>query len=195
MYKPPQDVGDMYGRDINSDFNPIVPPSTAAQQQQRAQQKTIHDNHSYHDRMNVYRPPGISVSDSLQQQQESHSAGTEQNQSAFATPTPGISRNIRPSMLDIQATQFVAPDVRAARMAGIQGTNIMNAFNGYGNGDGDSTNPSNYNLEAPENLGEEPRANRNRGGTKKRRNTRRRSHKYKPKRKQQTRKKTFRRRK
>ena len=69
-------------------------------------------------------------------------------------------------MLDIQAAQFVAPDVRAARMAAIQGTNIMNAFNGYGNRDGDSTNLSNYNLDVAENLGDDtPRGNR--GGTKK----------------------------
>jgi len=96
-------------------------------------------------------------------------------------------------------TEFGAPNIRAARYASQNGEDRMLAFAN------DSTNLANYNVNAPENLGENPEydeANIPRlrnpftgGRTKKRRNTRRHSHKYKPKRKQQTRKKRFRKRK
>jgi hypothetical protein len=89
-----------------------------------------------------------------------------------------------------------APNIRASGFAAQNGEAAMNLFT-----NNDSTNTALYDRSAPENLGDNPtydQMNMHRwskpftgGRSKKRRYTRRRIHKYKPKRKRQTRKKTF----
>jgi hypothetical protein len=123
----------------------------------------------------------------------------------YYTPSPNPKRNKkRPPALNIGSTAFVAPNLRAAEIARTQGNTAMNEMFG------DSTDPRNYNEKAPENFGDNPEydvlhlnewklnewkypgssLNYKGGRSKKRRYTRGRSHKYKPKCKRQTRKKT-----
>ena len=135
----------------------------------------------------------------LQQQQQQQQQLQQLQQQQLQQPPDRFDRH-RPPALNIGLTEFGAPNLRAARYASQNGEDRMLQFAN------DSTNPANYHVDAPENLGDNPQydeANIHRwrgppyqgGRTKKRRNTRRRSHKYKPKRKQQTRKKRFRKRK
>jgi len=193
-----------------------------AGQERRAAQAALHqhqrdyDSTNYNARMTERRPDAITQAEaypfdrlpySLQQQQPQQQPQQPQQQPQQQQPQQQPNRigRFRPAPLNISLTQFGAPNLRAAGYASRNGEASMLAFAKAN----DSTNPANYDLTAPENFGDNPfydEANEYRlrepfqkksggGRTKKRRNTRRRSHKYKPKRKQQTRKKPFRKRK
>lgn len=184
-----------------------------AGQERRAAQAALHQHQryynstNYNDRMSQHRPPEIIQAEaypfdtlpSLQQQPQQ----PKEKSSLKTNDHTGIHKpkheKKRPPALNIGLTQYGAPNLRAAGFARQNGEYAMSAF-----AKEDPTNPANFDLTAPENLGDNPDyddANQYRWGqpfggrTKKRRNTRRRSHKYKPKRKPQTRKKPFRKRK
>jgi hypothetical protein len=188
-------------------------PQPTIGQERRAAQAALHqhyqryDSTTYKDRMSQHRPPEIIQAEaypfdtlpSLQQQPQQ----PKEKSSLKTNDHTGIHKpkheKKRPPALNIGLTQYGAPNLRAAEFARQNGEDAMSAF-----AKEDPTNPANFDLTAPENFGDNPdydQANKDRwhkpfgGRTKKRRNTRRRSHKYKPKRKQQTRKKTFRKRK
>lgn len=188
-------------------------PQPTTGQKRRDAQAALHrhyqryDSTTYKDRMSQHRPgiiiqanayPDGRLPESPQPQPPKEKPSLKTNDHT-GIHKPKHEKK-RPPALNIGLTEFGAPNLRAAGFASQNGEKRMFAF-----AKEDPTNPANYHVNAPENFGDNPdydQANKDRWGlpfkggrTKKRRNTRRRSHKYKPKRKQQTRKKTFRKRK
>jgi len=184
-------------------------PQPTKEQERRAAQTALHqhqrdyDSTNYDARMKQHRPGAITQANAyphgtlpyLLQQLKDKSSLKTNDHTGIHKPKR---EKKRPPALNIGLTEFSAPNLRAAGFASQNGEARMSAFAN------DSTNPANYHVNAPENFGDNPDYDKDNeyrwrqsfgGRTKKRRNTRRRSHKYKPKRKQQTRKKTFRKRK